>query len=173
MKHDPHTYGTLLDMNIAIPDTNGCIVQYVGVVTRHREHPEPFPTVKELYSMLSMAAMFKNQKTHAEVIKIRLFIVHSCWVQVLSATAPLSYIISILERRDFIEGILEIIESPWFNLLSLPSLEQLLLYAFESVTLTEHERIPEMFLNRTIQSSTLKRKMVGFEGRVVKSQKIT
>ncbi|KAH6666384.1 hypothetical protein B0J14DRAFT_568469 [Halenospora varia] len=63
---------------------------------------------------------------------------------------------SILEGRDSIEGILEIIESPWFNLLSLPSLEQLLLYAFESTTLTEHERIPEMFLNRTVQSGALK-----------------
>ncbi|KAF4628437.1 hypothetical protein G7Y89_g9718 [Cudoniella acicularis] len=155
MKHDTYTCGTLLDMNIAIPDANGCIVQYVGVVTRHRKRPESFPTVVELYSMLSMAAMFRKQKTHAGVV--RLFIVHSCWVQVLSATAPLSYIMSILEGRDSIEGILEIIESPWFNLLSLPSLEQLLLYAFESATLTEHERIPEMFLNRTVQSGALKR----------------
>jgi hypothetical protein len=64
----------------------------------------------------------------------------------LSDSAPILHILSILAGKDYIEGDLEIIESPWLNLLSLPDLERLLLFAFESATLTEHKRIPEMFL---------------------------
>jgi hypothetical protein len=52
----------------------------------------------------------------------------------------------ILEGRDHIEGNMEISESPWFNLLSLPNLKRLLLFAFKSATLAKHKRIPEMFL---------------------------
>jgi hypothetical protein len=176
MKHDTYSRGTVLDMNIAIPNTNGSICQYVAVVKRNRARLESSPTSAELYSILSLAAMFREQKTHAGDIKVRviadlvsclqanrhqvrLFIVHSCRVQILSATAPLSYIMSILEGTENIEGSLDISESPWFNLVSLPSLEQLLLSAFESTILTKHERIPEMFLNRTALPQASKRKM--------------
>jgi hypothetical protein len=104
---------------------------------------------------------------------VRLFIVYSCWVQVLSATAPLSYILSILAGKGYIEGNLEISESPWFNLLSLSHLERLLLSAFEFATLTEHKRIPEMFLKlrQTLQPQSTKHKMDKLEGEVAKKRK--
>jgi hypothetical protein len=190
MKHHASP-GTLLDMHIAIPEANGSTSQYIAVIRRQREQPESLPTLTELYSLFSSAAMFKKQKTHARVIKarsitttvsflpadplqVRLFIVYSSWVQVLSATAPLSYIMSILERRDHIEGNMEISESPWFNLLSLPDLERLLLFAFESATLVKHKRIPDMFskLRQSPQSQTPKRKIIDLkEGGVAKKQK--
>lgn len=101
-----------------------------------------------------------------------MFVVYSCWVQVLSATAPLSYIMSILEGRKDIEGSLEISESPWFNLHSPSSLEQLLSYAFESVTLDEPEKIEEWFTKRLAEHQALKRDRGDSDGGVVKKQKV-
>lgn len=175
MKHDSYSRGTILDLFIAMPDANGSTYQYVAVIKRHRKRPDPLPTVVELYSMLSLAAKFRKQKSHTDVVKVRLFIVHSCWVQVLSATAPLSYILSIHEGRDQIEGSLEINESPWFNILTSPGLERLLLFAFEFTTLNEQKRIPDIFLRyskKNIQPQSPKHEMDHLEGKDVKRQKV-
>lgn len=119
MKHHASP-GTLLDMHIAIPEANGSTSQYIAVIRRQREQPESLPTLTELYSLFITTTV---SFLPADPLQVRLFNVYSSWLQVLSATAPLSYIMSILERRDHIEGNMEISESPWFNLLSLPDLE--------------------------------------------------
>ena len=70
MKSDTYSNGALLDMNFAIPDTNGSICQYIAVIKRQRERPESLPTGIELYSLLSLAAMFRKRRTHTEVVKV-------------------------------------------------------------------------------------------------------
>jgi len=70
MKSDTYSNGALLDMNLAIPDTNGSICQYIAVIKRQRERPESLPTGMELYSLLSLAAMFRKRRTHTEVVKV-------------------------------------------------------------------------------------------------------
>jgi hypothetical protein len=70
MKHDTYSNGVLLDMNFAIPDTNGSICQYIAVVKRQRQRPESLLTGIELYSLLSLAAMFRKERTHTEVVKV-------------------------------------------------------------------------------------------------------
>jgi hypothetical protein len=64
MKHDTYSNGALLDMKFAIPDMNGSICQNIAVVKRQRERPESLPTRIELYSLLSLAAMFRNTVTY-------------------------------------------------------------------------------------------------------------
>lgn len=136
-----------------IPSSSGKIYQYVGVVARSRSRPDPFPTVAELYSILALATNFLYP-LHPDVIrasstvllllcgpsnqsKVRLFVVCSTWVCIVSATAPLSYIKSIMEGKKHIEGSLVISESPWYNLFELHTFEQLMMIAFEHTTLTE------------------------------------
>lgn len=70
MKHDTYSRGTFLELYFAMPDANGSTSQYVAVVQRHRERPESFPTVVELYSILSLAAKFRKQQTHTGVVKV-------------------------------------------------------------------------------------------------------
>ena len=157
MKHDSYSNGALLDMYIAMPGTSNNISQYVAVITRKRKRPDAAPTVAELYSIWSLAATFRKQKDLlgdmkasisntvffllADCLQVRLFVVHSYWVQVFSAEAPLSYMKSILEGKSHVKGSLEITESPWISILSLPNIERLLLLAFESVTLAQHKRM--------------------------------
>lgn len=173
IKHDTYSPGALCDMYMRIPNRNNSTSQYIAIVKRTRIRPESLPTTAELYCLLSLAARI-NEETHAEVIKVRLFIVYSSWVQILSATAPLSYILSMLQRKGHIEGHMEISESPWFNLLSLSGLERILLYAFESTTLVDHKRVPEMFLKlrHFPQSRVPKRKADGLGGGDAKRHKI-
>lgn len=61
MKHRASP-GTLLDMHIAIPEANGSTSQYIAVIRRQREQSESLPTLTELYSLFSSAAMFKKTK---------------------------------------------------------------------------------------------------------------
>lgn len=65
---------------------------------------------------------------------------HARYVQALSATAPLSYILSLQSGKDPIEGYLEITESPWFNIMDVLDVERLLLLAYESIVLDDPER---------------------------------
>ena len=106
--------------------------------------------------------------------QIRLLVVYSSWVQALTADAPLSYIQSLFGGSDYIEGSMEICQSPWFDLLSLAGLERILLYAFESVTLSDKKRTSEIFskVRQTPQTRPLKRGMDYEPGSMAKRHKV-
>ena len=70
VKHDTCSTGNHLDTCLVIPDSDGNIVQYVAIITRQRNQPEALPSTTELYSLLSLAARFSKQETHASVVKV-------------------------------------------------------------------------------------------------------
>ena len=93
---------------------------------------------------------------------MRLLVVYSCWVQILTAKTTPFYIVSILEGWGDIVDKMEIHQTPWFNFLHASGQLWILLSAFENIKLepccVTKLRMPLKGIRSNSQLKRLKRK---------------
>ncbi|KAM0145517.1 hypothetical protein ACHAQE_011227 [Botrytis cinerea] len=148
---------------------------YISFVIRKEHRSDAVITSTELYTLFCTMArqMEKQSLSHMETIEVsnpffqyipteskslltfvqvRMIVIYSRWVQIITAKSTRAYITSIINGFDDIAGEMQISQTPWFNFLSISGRHCVLLAVFEGI------RIRSSNVNVKVQISLLKTK---------------
>ncbi|KAF7898784.1 hypothetical protein EAF00_005230 [Botryotinia globosa] len=108
---------------------------YISFIVRKEHRSDAVITSTELYTLFcTMARQMKKQSSsHMETIEVRMIVIYSQWVQIITARSTQAYITSIINGYDNIAGEMQISQTPWFNFLSISGRHCVLLAVFEGI----------------------------------------
>ncbi|THV43733.1 hypothetical protein BGAL_0992g00010 [Botrytis galanthina] len=108
---------------------------YISFIVRKEHRSDAVITSLELYTLFcTMARQMKKQSSsHLETIEVRMIVIYSRWVQIITAKSTQAYITSIINGCDDISGEMQISQTPWFNFLSSSGRHCVLLAVFEGI----------------------------------------
>lgn len=162
IENDIYSGGVSSEMTVSFPHKAESISPFLSVIIRERHRPEALISSAELYSLLAMAAKHSTP-LHTDPINVRLLVVYSCWVQVLTAKTTPFHIMSIVEGWEDIVDKMEIHQTPWFNFFHAPGQLRILLSAFETIKLEPYWvtklRMPLKDIRSNSQPKCLKRNL--------------
>ncbi|KAG9228047.1 hypothetical protein BJ875DRAFT_490303 [Amylocarpus encephaloides] len=105
---------------------------YISLVIRKEHESDTLITSAELYALFSTAAKQAWRQPHVDLVEVRMLVVYSRWVQIVTAKMTRIYITSIIEGWDNIANQMEICHTPWLNFMTILGQQCVLLAAFES-----------------------------------------
>ncbi|OAF56355.1 hypothetical protein VC83_06882 [Pseudogymnoascus destructans] len=89
-------------------------------------------TSAELYALFSTIVKQASRQPLVDSVEVRMMVVYSRWVQIVTAKTTRFYITSIVEGWDNIANQMEIYQTPWFNFMTILGQQCILLAVFES-----------------------------------------
>ncbi|CAD6442611.1 2856d557-0eb4-4541-88e7-be29367e0041 [Sclerotinia trifoliorum] len=130
------------------------IIPLLSIVIRERNRPEHLLSSAELYVAFAMAAMHCSLED-IKTINVRVLIVYSYWVQVVTVTTTPLYIKSIIQGSECIMGKMAIHRTRWFNFLDPSGRLGILLSASEDINLGLSPEDTNFYNKRKRPKSTL------------------
>ncbi|KAF7898037.1 hypothetical protein BELL_1614g00020 [Botrytis elliptica] len=136
---------------------------YISFIVRKEHRSDAVITSTELYTLFcTMARQMKKQSSsHIETIEVRMIVVYSRWVQIITAKSTQAYITSIINGYNDIAGEMQISQTPWFNFSSILGRHCVLLAVFEGIRVRSSDvnvkaQIPDLKAKVSLVDFTIK-----------------
>ncbi|KAF7921718.1 uncharacterized protein EAE98_008565 [Botrytis deweyae] len=98
-----------------------------------RKNPIYISFISSILYSVPWQDMKKQSSSHIETIEVRMIVVYSRWVQIITAKSTQAYITSIINGYNDIAGEMQISQTPWFNFSSILGRHCVLLAVFEGI----------------------------------------
>ncbi|KAJ8062399.1 hypothetical protein OCU04_008940 [Sclerotinia nivalis] len=134
IENDSYSSGIPAKLTLSLSHKTKRIIPLLSIVIRERNRPEHSLSSAELYIAFAMAAMH-CLPDNTETINVRVLIVYSFWVQVVTVTTTPLYITSIIQGSECIVGKMAIYRTRWFNFLDASGRLGIFLSALEDINL--------------------------------------
>ncbi|KAF8862546.1 hypothetical protein BDZ45DRAFT_686681 [Acephala macrosclerotiorum] len=130
--NDIHSSGVRAEMTALFRQKTKSKHLYISLVIRKEHQSDTLITSSELYTLFSTAVKQASRQPLVNFVEVRMLVVYSRWVQIVTAKTTRSYVTSIVEGWENIASQMEIYQTPWFNFMDVPGQQCVLLAAFEA-----------------------------------------